>query len=583
MGKVWVKELTGGLDTRRLPETTPGGVLVKGDDGHINSGGEFESRAAFVLAYTLPASTIDLAADSTGLIVFGSSADPGVPSGVTYQRLEKGVKTLTSVPSWDLFGDDIYAAAVYNDGTIVHFFDGTEVTDWFDGRARTSFRVTAGTSLGSAQLDGLTVNGVAIIGSAVPFNTDLATTAADIAAEINSHTSSPDYDATAVDDTVNIIATLAGSAANGRSVFFTLSGDMAVTPELGLSLSGGADSTAFTPGTFVKTIDRQMHALSGTGWYRSGIDAPTHWTLDTTGASFFDQAKEASKAGDAQAVVLYQGFVAVVCKKAILIWVVDPDPDLIAKRQVLTNTGTASPRSVTQFGDADVFYAALSGLRSMRARDSSNNATTTDLGSPIDSDLKTKLQSMSATERAGIIGLINPVDDRFWLCFPDGEIYVFSYFPSPKISAWTRYIFRDSDGNQAPIDAATVFGERAYIRSGDEIYVYGGLDSGAGLTYDNVTAKAWLPYFDAGKPTEAKEWQGMDAAVSGQWVVYAAMQPTARDVRSQVTTLTETTFNKQRIPFNHTCTHVSPQFESSGVGPHVLSAWVGHYADGEDD
>ncbi len=326
-----------------------------------------------------------------------------------------------------------------------------------------------------------------------------------------------------------------------------------------------------------------MMALSGSVWYLSGIDTPTHWTTSYTGAGFFDQAKEAEGAGEPQAIALYQGFVAIVCKNAIIIWVVDPDPDLIAKRQVLTDTGTISPKSVIGFGDADVLYLALSGERSMRARDSSNNATTTDIGSPIDADLQAKLQTMTATQRAGVIGLVNPVDSRRWLCFPDGTIYVLSYFPSPKISAWTRYIFRDSDSNQAPIDAATVYNGRAYIRSGDDIYVYGGLDTGTALTYDNTTAKAWLPYFDAGNPTEKKQWQGIDAAVSGAWVAYAAMQPTAPDVRDQVMTVTETTFNADRIPFENACTHVSPQFESSGVGPHKLSAVVLHYADGEDD
>ena len=45
MGTIWIREFTGGLDARRLPETTPGGVLIKGIDGHINRGGEFEQRA----------------------------------------------------------------------------------------------------------------------------------------------------------------------------------------------------------------------------------------------------------------------------------------------------------------------------------------------------------------------------------------------------------------------------------------------------------------------------------------------------------------------------------------------------------
>ena len=686
MGKVWVKELTGGLDVRRSPETTPGGLLIKGLDGHINSGGEFEKRAAFVSAYTLPAGTVGLAADTASLIVFGSAVDPGVPAGVAYQRLQKAAKTLSDVPSFDLYGGDVYAVGEFSDGTIVHYLDTVEVTDWFDGRARTSFQVTGGSvtaavaaagsfdvtggTLGggneitsvkidgvdvltgpiahtgnngttasalvtainsltsnpnyaatlsgstvnitasltgtaangktiaivvggdatagnivhmqggaaavTSSIDDIKVNGVSIINAAVDWTTSHEATATAIAAAINGYASTPDYDATAVGDQVNIIADASGAGSNGYAVTITTADGLTVTPSSGIVLAGGVTSAAFTPGRFVKTVGRRMMALSGSIWHLSGIAEPTHWTTDYTGAAFFDQSKEAAGAEDLMALADYQGFVAIFAKKAILIWFVDPDPDLIAKRQVLSKTGTVSP-SVAEFGDADVFYPARSGARSVRARDSSNNATTSDLGSPVDKLIKAKLAVMTADARLGVIGLINPVDDRFWLCFPDGEIFVFSFFPAAKVSAWTMY-----DTGFA-IDNALVFGERVYLRSGNTIYVYGGLNEDEELTYDSTVAKCWLPYFDAAKPTESKNWQGMDAAVEGSWNLYAAMEPTALSTRELIATISETTYNKQRIPFEHACTHVSPQFESTGSTEAKVSAWVGHYEGGEDD
>ena len=81
MGTIWVKEFTGGLDVRRLPETTPGGVLVRGADGHITRGGEFEKRAAFVKAYNNLTGTVGLARTSTGLVVFGNAPRPFLPAG----------------------------------------------------------------------------------------------------------------------------------------------------------------------------------------------------------------------------------------------------------------------------------------------------------------------------------------------------------------------------------------------------------------------------------------------------------------------------------------------------------------------
>lgn len=574
MGKVWVKELTGGLDTRRLPETTPGGVLIKGLDGHINSGGEFEKRAAFVAAYNLPAGTVGLAADNSSLIVFGDATDPGVPSGVTYQQLANGVKSLVDVPSYDLYGGDVYAVAEYDDGTIVHFFDGAEVTDWFDSRARASFDVVSGTNASSTI--GILVNGVSVVGSAVTYDTNNETTAAAIAAAINSKTSSPDYSATSVGTRVNIIADDVGTGPNGFTVTFVLTNDFVTDPTSGLTLSGGAVSTAAVPGEFVKTVSSKVYAVSGSLLHYSGIDEPTQWTTDTTGAGFADVAKQASGAEDLLAIADYQGFVAVFAQNVILTFFVDPDPDLVAKRQTLKNTGTVAPLSVTEFGDSDVFYLALSGLRSLRARDSSNSASTTDLGVPVDSLIKAKLAVMTSDERKGVIGLINPVDGRFWLIFPDGEIFVFSYYSNSKVSAWTTY------ETGFTVDKAVVFKGRAYLRSGDTIYVYGGLDNATELTYDNTVAKAWLPYFDAGKPTEQKQWAGIDAAVSGTWAIYVAAQPTDLDARELIANITETTFNTERIAFNGKSTHASPQFESSGDGEAVLSAVVLHYEGGED-
>lgn len=573
MGSIWVKDVTGGLDTRRLAVSTAGGVLVKGVNGHINTGGEFEKRAAFVLAYDLPDGTVGLAHDNASLIVFGSSSDPGVPSGVGYQQLVKDSKVLSDVPSFDLFGDEVYAVGQFDDGTVVHYLDTVEVTDWFDGRARASFDVTGGT--GSSTID-IKVNGVSILASAVSWGTSNEATAAAIAAAIESNTSSPNYSATAVGTRVNIIADDAGVAANGFAVTLILATGFATSPETGLALSGGADSDSYTPGSFVKTVGSKVYATSGPRMHFSGIREPAHWTSEYAGAGFVNVAQEASGANELLALADYQGLVAVFSERVVLTFYVDPDPDLVTKRQVLQNTGTVSPKSVTEFGDADVFYLALSGLRSLRARDSSNAAASTDLGSPVDADIKTKLSTMTTAERRNVAGLINPVDGRFWLCFPDGEIFVFSFFPSAKVSAWTTY------DTGWPIDAVTVFDRRVYLRSGNSIYVYGGLDDATGLEYDSTVAKAWLPYFNAGRPAQKKSWNGLDAALEGVWRVYLAMDSRDISVRELAATLSATTFDDDRVPVEQNCTHLSPQFESYGDGPAVLSSAVLHYVGGEE-
>jgi len=576
MGSIWVKEFTGGLDARRLPETTPGGVLIVGQDGHITRGGEFETRAAFVPVYTLPAgATKGLARTNSGLVVFGTDASVALPSGLTYQQIaHPSGLALDKVPSFDLYSGKIYAVGQYIDGSIYHFYNGTIVSDWYDGRARASFEVTGGA--GTSTLTNLTVNGVAILTGTITWATDNATTAAAIASAINSYSSTPEYTATSVGPRVNIIAAAGtGATPNGYAVAMTLANGFTVSPSSGITLSGGsASSTTWTPGTVVFTFGTKVYALSGSNLHGSGVAQPTKWTTDATGAFFIDMSSQSSGAEQLVAVAPYQGMLAVFSAANIQIEYVDPDPTLNKLSQVLSNTGTVSGRSVTQFGDSDLFYLADSGIRSVRARDASNAAATTDLGVPIDDLVAPHLASLTEAQRANVIGLVEPRGGRFWMIVDD-TIYVLSYFPGAKVSAWTTYKPGFS------IEYAVVFNRKVYLRSGDTIYVYGG--EGSALTYDDtVSAVARLPYLDANKPWAQKQWTGYDAALSGQWEVRAFMEPTNYDASDKLGVIVETTFSRDRIPSDGRSTHISLQFKSSG-GYAKLGSVVIHYAADSDD
>lgn len=695
MAVIWIKEFTGGLDTRRLPETTPGGVMIRARDGHITRGGEFEKRAAFVPQFQLPAGTIGIAHTRTGLVVFGDAAAPSMPSGVSYQRLQHpdGVTALASVPSFDLYDGKIYAVGIFEDGSIHHFYDGVRVEDWFDGRARASFRVLGGGSssaiaatgsftvtggtLGSGnQITDVTVGGVSIISGPVAHTGNNGTTAAAVATAINSFTSTPDYSATAVGsqvvitaatagaganglvvavtvggtatvggitnmaggieaftsvlsalrvdgvniisapiswagtaeataaaiaaavnsnisspeytatsvgDRVNVIAALAGSAANGRALIATPL-DNLVLSATNIPLEDGADSTtAFTPGTFVRTIKSKMYSVSDSLFHFSGIQEPTQWTTDAPGAGFVNMATQNSGSEQLIAVARYQNLVAIFSPEVVQVWFVDPDPRLNTVSQVLSNTGTSCQQSVTQFGDSDVFYLDESGLRSLRARDSSNAASTTDIGVPVDDLITAKLATLSQVERQQVVGLINPIDKRFWLIMKD-EVFVFSFYQNARVSAWTTYDLASTVGGvKQPFEAqgATVWNRRVYLRSNDTIYVYGG-QTGP-LVYDETEAEAWLPYLDANRPTAHKTWEGVDAALTGLWEIQAALQPTDLDAQEAIARIYQTTYNLHRIAFQAVSSHISLRAISKGDGPAVLSSMAIHFAGDEDE
>ena len=701
MGTIHIREMTGGLDTRRLPETTPGGVLVRADNGHITRGGEFESRAAFVPEFTLPAGTVGLAQTETGLMVFGSAARPaGLSPFIRYQRLQKGGKTLARIRDWELFEGKIYAVAEFADGSIAHFYDGVEVATWTDTRATVQLRVESGSVTPAQQataqftveggtgevintVTSIRVAGTEILDGTVVHTGNDETTAALLAAQINANPTTPRYTATADgavvhltaerpgtaangrtitwettgnfalggatpfaggaaeivpqlasltigdvqalrgpvrwpgspeamasaiadaienlasnpeyyafarDNTVHIYTSQAGAAQNGRIMSYVATGDMSLSTPLGTETVNGADLAAdkYLPGDVILTVREKIYAGSGTTLHYSAIQNPAYWKPGGTaateiGAGFTNIAASNSSSDKIVALARYYDKLAVFSGDTVQTWFIDPDPDLFIQSQVLENTGTDCPRSVTQFGDADIFYLDTSGLRSLRARDSSNAAASTDVGVPIDDILAARLAGMTAAERQRVIGLINPSDKRFWLIMGH-EIYVYSYYPNSKVNAWTRYEAVATTGETRTefiIEDAVTFDRQVFLRAGNAVYCYGGW--GSVPVYDDTPAVAWLPMLDGDKPTAEKEWRSVDAALTGQWEIDVSYDPTRPDIQDRIANLTETTYGLRRVPMKHKSSHIGLRFQSRG-GKAVLSAIVIHFGGvGDDD
>jgi hypothetical protein len=699
MGSIWVKNFVGGLDRRRLGETTPGGTLLVAKDGHINRGGEFEKRAAFVETFELPAGTVGMAATGDRFYVFGSAAAPaGLPAGVFYQRLQapSGSPTLTKIISWDTFGGLLYVIAQFSNGAIYHFYDGASVTDWetgylgsnvssnagvaarladmlnavpgytasaagsvvtLQGPVGTDFTISKSTTNGGSVNDqdltlattqaavtpvaavpetratasflidnvnttpagtfsNLRVNGVAITGGFVATNTAWAGNEAGLAQAIvdavNAATSTPDYTASRSGKRVTIRAAAGtGATPNGFDVRYTHNdASIDIDPDDGAGnceMSGGVTAVAGVAGkpkivtitvggtfeagdtytvtlngtdytvttsvgltsTSIKTIKDKLYATAGSYLVFSGVADATGWEDGTdVGAGAINMATQASQSEKVYGITPYDRNAAVFSERTVQIWFLDPDPEKNSQVQVLPNTGTRAARSITNFGDADVFYLDLTGIRSLRARNSSNAAFASDVGNAVDPLLLDHLASLTQDERDRAIGIIEPRDGRFWLAVKD-KIFVFSYFVGSKVSAWSTY----EPGFD--VEDMCLFERRIYLRSGDTIYTYGGTDDA--LAYDDTEAEAWLPYLDADAPALKKQLQGYDAAVRGQWEVRCGMDPRNEEVSDLLGVLTETTYTLERLGAQGSSTHFSFRFKSQGTGPRILSALVIHY------
>src|SRR6185295_4651107 len=403
-------------------------------------------------------------------------------------------------------------------------------------------------------------------------------------------------------DTVSVMPNLPGASTNGRALIAAYTNGFTTNLTTASRVFAGGkdpppDTTApvnlpYLPGDFVGTHGTKMYALSGPTMYFSMRDDPTKWRVSTAnvGAGFVDMSAEVSGAEELMAFAKYQNYLALFAYSNIIVEYTDPDPALNKQAQVLRNTGTRSPHSVCQFGDNDIYYLDESGIRSVRARDSSNSASTADVGVLVDALVIKKLQTMTSIQRLKVFGVIEPSEGRFWLTMGN-LIFVFSYFSGAKVSAWSNYIpsvpgvnaIGNPEDKVFNIAECIVFRRRVYVRSGDTIYCYGG--EGAALAYDSIQATMQTPFLDGDKPAKEKSFNGWDAAVRGVWDVSVSMDVNAQDKAEVLGTIDETTTPHNRLTFNGQSTHASLTFKSRSAEAAKISNALIHYdADsGTDD
>jgi hypothetical protein len=234
------------------------------------------------------------------------------------------------------------------------------------------------------------------------------------------------------------------------------------------------------------------------------------------------------------------------------------------------NMGVLAPRSVVPVGNIDNFMLNDMGIRSIRARDQSNRPGLYDIGTPIDTIIQANMATLGDTASGRAVGVLDPVDGRYLLSV-GAEIYVFSYFATAKISAWTTYT------TTQPITHWAVLGVSLYARSGDNILLYGGT---TGAEYEACGVDVELPYLDAGRPATIKNITGIDAAIwaaSDPWQVSIGLNPSLPATREAVANLYQPTFPEPRMDAMGNGTHMGLRLTHTGIGPAKVGNLVIHY------
>lgn len=466
------------------------------------------------------------------------------------------------------------------------------------------FTITTAATTGG--VSDVIVNGVSILPSVISGYATVADLATAVAASITA--AANNYTATSAAGVVTIKAGAGtGSSANGYTVSATTSGTGVAVGSF-VAFSGGADakaqitnitvggtfeandsfsitltvsalsytntfilsSSSSGVGTSLRTFNNKMYSTTRSLLYFSELGDPTKFGgSSTSGAGFINISNQDSGFEDLQGTGVYQGKLAVLSRRSVQIWTVDPDPTKNVASQTLKNIGTFAPRSITNFGDIDVFFLSDSGVRSLRARDASNFATVSDVGTNIDSLIAADLVSLPETTRAAAYGIIEPKDGRYWLAL-GSKIYVYSYFPTPGISAWSTY----EPG--FTVEQFAYANSRLYARSGNTIYLYGGI---SGTEYDDCEVEVVLPYLDAGKPAHTKTLQAVDVTCEGQWDIYVGCDTTAPEARDKIGSIDKPTFDLARIQAAGMGTHIGTRLVTSPgySGPAKIGNFAAHF------
>jgi len=478
-----------------------------------------------------------------------------------------------------------YAASVVNGGTDnTQSFTpalATAAVGHADAIAATcSFTITGGTaSPGVNRVTQVVVGGSNLLGAPVDWTSSNNATAALIAARINAFNPSQRWTATVSGATVTLKSEQTGAAMNGLIVNVFSGGDVTATvvsPSAGganevlaraqvvtFTIGGlfealdvytitlnGVNTTmrgsAAGTGTFVRTLGQKMYATNQSLMHFSGfagdpaVPDPTQWDTDTTGAGFVNMSTQDGGSADLTGLAIYQNRMAVFSRRNVQIWSVDADEANNKQEQVLMNLGTRAPRTLAAFGDIDVFFLSESGVRSLRARDSSNMASADDVGSPIDGELLAYMRQLDESVVQQAVAISEPFEGRYLLAMGH-TIYVFSHFPGAKVNAWTTYTLEEL-GDQSVVSDWAVNYTNLIARVGDQLCYYGGVSGDEYAEDGEFQYTVTLPFLDAGNPGQTKNFEGVDIGAEGYWNVFMALDPQQPDVIELVAKMEGSTY-----------------------------------------
>ena len=214
----------------------------------------------------------------------------------------------------------------------------------------------------------------------------------------------------------------------------------------------------------------------------------------------------------------YSTFTAIFSRRSVRLYTLTADATQVSIFQQMKNTGCIAGNSLQSFANTDLFYLGVSGIRSLKAKDTTNAAYANDAGAAVDNHVQAWIRSQGPAIANASVSVIEPLDQRYWVAI-GARIYVYSYFPATQIAAWSYY----SPG--FAISSFGVIDDKLYCQSGNTIYLYGGTDGMAYNAAGVMPVTLETPFLAAGTPEKVKLWTNLDLAAAGTWAVTFLVDP----------------------------------------------------------
>lgn len=573
----------------------------------IDTGSPITGQANPTAMATAVRSAINARAGTTGFSAAGSGADVDLtaPAGALYNGWGVGVAiasgTIAGVPNFSGGADSTATGSITQTAVQANVVAVDEV------RSTGTVTITGGGPGG--QITSLTVDGVELLDAPVNWLTDAAATANALVVAIN-NAANTTLLASAVGAVVTLTAAEGtGTSPNGDVVDVTSS--IITTSEA--NMAGGVAAveaqrqieylTVATVGgvgpftTFTITLDGVAYnvytAAAGKGtsifvqknrvWSTAGstvqyckLNDPSDWddVAASSGSGFINIGNVADGAQYLYGIGDYQGKAAIFAENVVVLYQFFADAQQIAIQQPINNVGTRSIAAVTSYGADDVFFLDKTGIRSLRSRDGYDAAFASDIGSAIDPFVKDVMREVTRSDVFDAQSVVETDDGRFMMAI-GRYIIILSYFPASKITAWS-YIDFEQD-----IEAIVRCGDRIVLRSGNNLYTYGGED---GLTYpddDEFEVVVETPFMTASDAATKKQLLGYDHVAVNEWRVETLVDPNDTSKTVEIGRLVGTTNNDLAATLVGYTTHFALRYTCDRAGFASLSAIATHFVKGE--